>query len=274
MIAQQQEQNKILLPFLAEQEGFDVTLDDNGTITGITRRDDPSRDRQDEIQRLLEERSLAALRGDLPVDPALEESLASEEEDVRNRLLQQLGTGYETSSAGIETLGDFFRNAETLREGARTGQLTLAEQLGLTRGQQSIFGRQSSQDVLRTSAVGDPLAFTGAYGQVARGYGAAQAPFIQNRQMQFQASVANNQSRNALIGAGIGAVGAYFSDPKMKEDAIPISHTIHGIPIYLYRRKDTGEQLIGCFSTEVEEVFPGAIGHREGYDTVQYRDLQ
>lgn len=246
MIEEQNQQNRVLLPFLAQQEGFDVTVDDNGIITGISRRPDPSLDRQKEIQRLLEERSLAALKGELPVDPALEENLADKEREVRDRLIAQLGPGYETSSAGIETLGDFFKNAEMLREGARTGQLTLAEQLGLTRAQQGIFGRQSGQDVLRTAAVGDPLSFAGAFGQVARGYGQAQVPFIQQRAIQSQMDIARRQQNMGLVGAGIGALGAIFSDPD-DDDVVVISRLNEDRPIYTYTDKATGKRVLGVW---------------------------
>ena len=274
MIEEQRAQNRILLPFLAEQEGFDVQLGEDGTITGITRRPDPLGDQNDEITRLMNERSLAALRGELPVDPALERGLEGQEESLRERLISQFGPGYETSSPGIETLGEFYATAEGLREGARTGQLTLAEQLGLTRQQQDIFARQSGQDVLRTSAVADPLSFAGAFGQVAKGFGQAQVPYLQQRQLQAQVAMSNSNSRNALIGAGIGAAGAMLSDEDVKEDLVPISETSHGIPIYAYTRKDTGERMIGVLARDVEAVMPGLVYSRDGYDVVQYRELQ
>lgn len=275
MIEQQNEQNKILLPFIAEQEGFNVTLDpETGMITGITKQDDPLEAQNKEIQTLLNERSLKALRGELPVDPALEEDLTSQEADIRNRLATQLGPGYESSTPGIETLGEFFRTSEILREGARTGQLTLAEQLGITRQQQEDFNRQGQQDYLRTVAVGDPMTRAGAFGQVARGFGQAQVPYIQQRQMQAQASIAGRGQSMALIGAGIGAIGSMFSDPDMKAGLTRISETSHGIPIYLYTRKDTGEEMIGVLSTDVEEIFPGYVYQKDGYDTVQYRELE
>lgn len=274
MITQQQEQNAVLLPFLAQQEGYDVTLNDKGMITGITKRPDPLKDQNDEITGLLNERSLKALRGELPVDPALENELKGQEEQLRERLVAQFGPGYETSSVGIETLGDFFTNSEAMREGARTGQLTLAEQLGLTRQQQDIFARQSSQDALRTSSVADPLAFAGAYGQAARGYGQAQMPYIQNRQMAAQVGMANHNSTMQLIGAGIGAAGAMLSDEDVKDIIAQVSETSHGIPIYLYTRKDTGENLVGVLASDVEKIMPGAVYDRDGYDVVQYRDLQ
>jgi hypothetical protein len=275
IIQEQRAQNRILLPFLAQQEGFDVTVDDNGVVTAITQRPEETarRARESEITQLLNERSLKALKGELPVDPALERDLEAQERELKNQLSAKFGPGYETSSPAIETLGEFFRTAEVLRSGARTGQLTLAEQLGITREQQQQFSRQASQDVLRTSAVGDPLTIAGAFGQSARGYGQAQIPFIQQRQMQTQASIANAQSSAGILGAGIGLLGAFISDEDAKTDLVRVSQTIDGIPIYAYTHRSTGERMIGVLSKDVEKVRPGSVGRRLGMDVVQYRDL-
>lgn len=273
ILKQQQQQQKVLLPFLAEQEGFDVQLDDNGNITSINKRADPLEDQNKEIQTLLNEKSLKALKGELPVDPALEEGIASQEQTLRERLAGQFGPGYETSSPGIETLGNFFKSSEILREGARTGQLTLAEQLGITRQQQSGFDQASSQDALRMSAVGDPLTFAGAFGQIAKGYGAAQQPYQNQRNMQAQVQGANASRTTSLIGAGIGAIGAYFSDAAMKKDLVPITKTKHGFPVYLYTRTDTGERMIGVLAEDVERVLPNSVQVKDGYDVVRYGDL-
>jgi hypothetical protein len=171
-------------------------------------------------------------------------------------------------------LGDFTRQADILRYGARTGQLTLAEQLGITREQQNQANQLTLQDALRTSAIGDPLTFAGAFGQTAKGYGAAQVPFIQQRQMQTQASIANAQMGAGLLGAGIGAIGAFFSDPDGKTDMVLISHTLEGIPIYEYTNLQTGERMIGVLSTDVEKVRPWAVYTRLGSDAVSYRDVR
>lgn len=271
---QQQEQQKILLPFFAEQEGFDVELDTEGNLTSISRRADPDEAKRKELETAFLDRSLAAMRGELPVDPALEDSLAAGEQQLREKLQTQFGPGYETSSPAIESLEQFRQSAETLRSEARTGQLTLAEQLGITREQQRQFTTQSSADALRTSAIGDPLTFAGAFGQVARGYGQAQVPYQQQRQMQVQASISNRQQNMALIGAGIGAAGTIFggrlSDADLKGDLVLISHTKHGIPIYAYTRIDTGERMIGVLSRDVEPVIPGAVATKHGYDVVDY----
>ncbi len=272
ILQQQQKQQAVLLPFLASQEGFNVTTDANGNITGITKTESELDQMKTDLEKQLTQRQLDALAGNLPVDPALETNLGRQEQTLRNQLLNQLGPGYETSSAGIQALGDFLSNAESLRYGARTGQLTLAEQLGLAREQQNQFSQTSSQDFLRQIAVGDPLTFAGAFGQVAQGYGQAQQPYIQQRQLQTQAAIANQQASAGLLGAGIGLIGSLFSDEDLKSDAIPISTFIPlDIPIYEYEYD--GERRIGVFASDVEEVMPGAIGERFGYRTVSYEDL-
>lgn len=277
IIEQQQAQQRILLPFLAEQEGFDVVLDDRGNITNITKRPNPVEDQQKEIQRLLNERSLKALHGELPLDPGLERDLASQRATLMEQLTRQFGPGGLTSTPAQEAIQRFTESENILREGARTGQLTLAEQLGITREQQNQFARQSATDTLRSSAIGDPLTFAGAFGQVANNYLRAQQPFIADRQMQTQAAIANQQSRSTMFGAGIGALGtigaAFFSDEDLKGDLIPISTHPIGVPVYLYTNKITGEEMIGVLAQDVAEVMPWAVGERGGYLTVDYGEL-
>lgn len=274
ILLQQQQQNKILLPFLADQEGFTITQDANGNITSITKKDDPLEAQSKEIQKLLNERSLKALKGELPVDPGLERDLTAQKETLRNKLASQFGPGFETASPAIEALQRYEEGANILREGARTGQLTLAEQLGLTREQESIFKQQTRQDTLRQSAIGDPLTFAGGFGQTANNYLRAQQPFIENRKMQLQASVTNAQTSASMFGAGIGLVGALFSDADMKGDLVKVAEHPIGIPIYLYTRKDTGEEMIGVLAQDVQKVRPWAVGMKDGYLVVNYRELR
>jgi hypothetical protein len=274
ILLQQQQQNKILLPFLADQEGFEIVQDKNGNILSIKKKDDPLEAQAKEIQSLLQERSLKALKGELPVDPGLERDLKAQRETLQNQLAKQFGPGFSTASPAIEALQRYDEGANILREGARTGQLTLAEQLGITREQESIFKRQSSQDVLRQSAIGDPLTFAGGFGQTANNYLRAQQPFIENRKMQLQASVTNAQTSASMFGAGIGLVGALFSDADMKGDLIQIAeHTKLKVPIYMYTRKDTGEEMIGVLAQDIQKVRPWAVGEKDGYLVVDYTEL-
>src|SRR5262252_5413988 len=91
----EQRQNKILLPFLAEQQGYDVTVDSEGVLTSIKKRPDPDEDVRKEIEREFNQRTLKALKGELPVDPALERDLTSQREQLQNKMASQFGPGYE-----------------------------------------------------------------------------------------------------------------------------------------------------------------------------------
>jgi hypothetical protein len=166
------------------------------------------------------------------------------------------------------------KQSEELRYGARTGQLTLAEQLGITRQQANSFDTQSGEDALRQISFGDPLTIAGGYGQVAKGYATAQQPYQQQRNMQFQASNANASRTAGLLGAGVGLAGmALFSDKDMKEDLIPISKTKDGFTIYQYTRSDTGETMLGVMAQEVEAALPHLVGTKKGWDVVDYGSL-
>lgn len=282
IIQQQQNQQKILLPFLAEQEGYDIELDDNGNIKGIKKIANETDELNKTLEKELAQRSLKALRGELEVDPALEDALKTQKETLKERLARQFGPGYETSTAGVDALGEFDTNAETLRSNARTGQLTLSQQLGVVREQQNDASRGGAQDYLRQISTGDNMTFAGAYGQVASGYGQAQQSYQQQRQMQMQASMNNRNSMFQLIGAGVGAIGsvmgspaagaALFSDERLKSNAVRIStHKRLGIPIYKYTIGH--EERIGVFASDVEARLPDAVGKRRGYKTVDYGRL-
>jgi hypothetical protein len=282
ILQSQQAQQKVLLPFFAEQEGYNVELDDAGNIKSISKTPNETETLRNTLDKELAERSLKALRGELPVDPNLEKSLKTQEETLKDRLTKQFGPGYETSSAGIESLRNQSESAENLRANARRGELTLSEQLGIAREQQNDFTRQSSQDFLRQISSGDQLTTAGAFGQVASGYGAAQAPYIQNRQMQFQANQSARSGMYGLLGSLVGAAGsiasspaggaAIFSDERLKSDAVPISkHMRLGIPIYVYTID--GQRRIGVFASDVERKLPMAVGKRMGYKTVDYRAI-
>lgn len=276
VLEEQRTQAAILVPFFAAQEGYDVVTDKHGNITGIKKQEGTVRAQieqlDDQLQLEMSHRSLAALRGELPISPGLEKAIATQEQDLRATLTKQLGPGFETSTPGMQAMGEFRTNAEILREGARTNQLTLNEQLGLARQQQSQASRMTSQDFIRQIAGGDAIQIAGAFGQTAKGFGEAQLPFIKQREMQLQAKIANQQARTSMFGAGIGLVGALFSDDRLKSHAIRIG-TLEPYKIPIYEYTYNGERYIGSFASDVERVRPGAVGNRYGYRVVQYMDL-
>ena len=277
ILTQQRQQQQVLVPFLAEQEGFKAETDAFGNITKIAKIPDPLDATRKELQKGLLYRSLAALKGELPVDPALEKSLSVNEQQIRERLQAQLGPGFETSTAGIQSLEEFRRSAETLRFGARTQTLSLAEQLGITRDQQDIFRRQSAQDVLQHSVNTVPLGLAGGFGQNAQGFGQAQQPFIQQRQMELQAAIANSQQKSQGFGQAIGAIGAIgslFSDERLKENLVQIgTHSRLKIPIYTFNYVGDINRYMGVLAEDVAAVQPGSVYERGGYSMVQYGDL-
>lgn len=194
MFQEQQQFQKTLMPFLAQQAGFKLEFNPDGSIKGVSKINDPLQTKREEIERLQLERSEKALRGELPVDPVLERDLESSEQTLRERLRSQFGAGYETSSAGIETLDKFSRSAEGLRSDARTGQLTLAEQLSLARQGMGLERRGADLGIFQGATMGNPMALFQAGGQLAGGYGGAMSPFMQRAQMQTQANMFNAQN--------------------------------------------------------------------------------
>lgn len=275
IIAGQQEQQQVLLPFFAQQAGIQLQYDNNGKITGASKINDPLELQSKEIQGKLNQRTLDALAGNLPVDPALERDLATKEQTLRERLQAQYGPGYESSTPAIQTLDQFFQSSESLRYGARTGQLTLAEQLGLARTESNMATEAQNLNIFRGFGVSDPLSIASATGSNAQGYGQAQVPFIQQRQMQLQASMANSQNQMQMM-SGFGqlagmALGAVFpmSDARLKSDLEWISDG--PVPIFAYTI--FGERHIGVMAQDLIKVRPDLVGEFAGYMTVNYKGL-
>ena len=284
-------QQQILMPKWLQEMGYDVRMQkvpgiemlgpegktvrgpDRLEIKDVRKRFDPVEEMHKRFEAETAERSLKALRGELPVDPQLERDIAAQRSTLETRLQSQFGSGYSTSSPAIEALQRFDESSNILREGARFGQLTLSEQLNMAREQQSSFGQQTRMDFLRQTGQGDPMAIAGAFGSVSNNYLKAQQPYIQDRQMQLQASIANAQAKASMFGAGIGALGSLFSDADIKGDMTKIGNHPIGVPIYTYTRKDTGERMIGVLAQDVAKVRPWAVGIRDGYLTVDYGEL-
>jgi hypothetical protein len=138
-----------------------------------------------------------ALEGKLPVSPALESEMANQEKIMREGLSRKLGTGYETTTPGIQALGEFQQKQGLLREESRRGELTSGQGILLSQGGYMSGLNQQNQ------------AGMGGYGQrlfgLQQGYGSAQQPYQFNRQMEMQANQINQQSDASMWG-GLGAL--------------------------------------------------------------------
>ena len=98
------------------------------------------------------ERTLKGLRGELPLDPALERDIEKGRLELHEKLRSQLGPGFEISTPGIEALGDFDERANILRDAARRGQLTALEGIGQTRTAASLS--RTAQGATMTESFG------------------------------------------------------------------------------------------------------------------------
>lgn len=261
--------------------------------------------RKKEIDKLLQERTLKALKGELEIDPALERDLAKQEETLRDTLRAQLGPGYETSSPGIEALQAYQEGANVLRSQARRGELTLSEQLSMARqgidvalGNQVLSASQApmpgvdplgaggfSFGVNRTTAANDMtlaqlisggnMSIAGGLGQVAAGFQMPIGTMQRDREMQLQASIANSQNNMA----GLGALGSVFgsilglipfSDERLKSDLSQIGEW-KGIPIYVYTIGH--KRKIGLMAQDLVGVAEDALGQLGEWLLVNYREL-
>jgi hypothetical protein len=223
--------HKTLLPMQFKQLGYDLTYDDKGNITGYTANEQGKK--REELDAGYLDRQLKALRGELPISPALEESLNRQETTLRDRMTQQLGPGWETSSAGIEALQDFNTARTGLEEDVRQGVLTGGEALSLGRGA-DVAGRSGA---LQATAQGTPGTIAQLFGNVAQGYAQAVQPLTQSRiaanQLQAQMQIAQMNNQASLQAAQMGSQGGMssllplllaggggfsFSDKRMKTD--------------------------------------------------------
>jgi hypothetical protein len=172
--------------------GFDQAVDDFGGL----RKD---------IERGFLERTLKAQRGELALDPALERGIGENKRALEARLLQQLGPGYATSTPGMQALAQAGQGAEELRASSRRGELTLAEQLGLTR-EQANQQRQYAMSANLRSAGQIPGFDTAKSTNYLNSLSQALQGYQGQRQAQFQANALNAGQPSGLGTAlGIGA---------------------------------------------------------------------
>lgn len=194
----------LMEPYLLRELGLRPTYE-NGQLTSleeIPRSElDPLYDQRQEINRLLTERSLSALRGELPVSPGLLTDLERQEETLRETLRRGLGAGYELSTPGSRRLEEFNLRRNQLLEEARRGDITLGEQLELARS----LGNQQIT-AARMANVSAPYQLFGGFG-VAHG---GQSGQLASQGLQYhlgtrQAQLAASMESGRMLGGAAGA---------------------------------------------------------------------
>lgn len=157
---------------------------------------------QYDISRLQQNRLEAALGGTLPVDPAMEENLKNEEGKLREYLSQTLGPEYEQSTAGIQALSKFQTQAESLRYGARRGEMDVASSGLLSNlGYLGNYNTQQWQEATQS-----PMGY-GQYSGMGTGL---LTPYMQQRNMQLQSDIAGGEALGGLLQGVGGLAGQAF----------------------------------------------------------------
>jgi hypothetical protein len=210
ILSEQQRQQNLLAPIMFGAAGVTPVFGENPNdpndknyIVGFNETTDPLKGRQDEVASRLIDRQLAALKGELPDNPALLRDLATQERTLNETLRKELGSGYATGTAGGNRLDAFNESRNVILEGGRRGDLSLAEQLGLAREQ----ANQSRTDALlaRTGGVNTMgLPTAQGFGQAASGYTAPLQQLVQIRQGRMQGNIARAQMQQAETAMWLG----------------------------------------------------------------------
>ena len=206
VVREQLNVSNLLAPFLYEQIGLTPKYDEAGKIIGFDKATDPLSSKYKEIEGLYADRQLAALKGELPVNPALLRDLKEQEGLLKEGLFKQLGPGWETGSAGIEQMGDFMERKEILLDQSRRGDMTQAAQLGMGYGN---FSSDNVSDFLgRAGGVaGQPASFASLFTGISGGY---QSPLA-----MYSAARQSRQQLQGAMWGGIGELAGTFAGLKM-----------------------------------------------------------
>ena len=130
---------------------------------------------------------------------------------------------------------------------------------------------QSRRDQLRFGVLAglQGNAGTGPAGPLVRGgqgFGGI-AQRAQKRKDNRQAAIGQ------LVGTGVQAA-MMFSDPRVKDDMGTVGKLDSGIPVHMFRYKDSPKVHMGVMADQAEKIRPAAVGrHKSGLAVVDYMKL-
>lgn len=199
-IRSQREQFDMLAPFLFEDLGLKPIVQ-GGKIVGFEELPDELKPLREKSEKLLLERSVAALEGRLPVSPQLQQELSRSKGTLEETLRRSLGPDFAATTAGADAMAQFTREEENVLEAARRGDISLGEQLSI--------GRQAGNQAAGTQDLASVLGIHGAGSGIPAMFGAAAAglsgpiqAFMNSRNMQTQFQMnENNQPSPWMAGA-------------------------------------------------------------------------
>lgn len=212
MMQKMQREQNILGPMMYKQAGYNPTFNAQGELTGLDQSPEMAAQmsRQGELTKGFQERQLAAMRGELPVDPGLMIDLQRQDRMNQQSLASQFGQGGGGSTGAMQAQDVFAARKNAILEGARRGDLTLAEQLGASSQMQQTALMQRAMQ-----GAGSGLQMQqGLLGNMFSGVNSAvqaQQPGLAQQQMGLNASMRNAQNQSSMMGGLLslgGSLGA------------------------------------------------------------------
>jgi hypothetical protein len=191
---------------------------------------------------------------------------------VAANLARQQQQGTAQAMAPIYQQG--YQNAVQTAQGQQA--VTAADLARLQQGGQQIAGLGSGAQGAALQGAQAQLAAGQTQQQTAQaGKAALYNQFLQEQGYPFQIAqfLANiAEGTGALSGSTTTtqAPGGFFSDERLKENIRKIGETNDGQPIYKYNYKGEPRTQIGLLAQDVEKHHPDAVGHQQGYKTVDY----
>ena len=127
-----------------------LKYNDKGELTKMTEEEQlalmtESEREEYEIGGKMRERQLMALEGRLPISPALEEEFGEQQKLLDVEMSSRLGSGWQTSTPGIQSRERAASREGLLREEARRGLISQSE--ALSQGRRGIEGQLQGQRV-------------------------------------------------------------------------------------------------------------------------------
>ena len=164
-------------------------------------------------------RTLAALKGELPVDPSISLAFDEEATQLEDTFRRQFGTGFKDSTPYTQASANLATRRGLAESASRRGDLESASRLfGSSFGQQT--GLSTPQNFNPASFFAGDQALSGVLGQISSSRLGLLGAYGNDRSLQYQGQLAGfqaqQQARSSLFnafGTGLGALfGGSFGD--------------------------------------------------------------
>lgn len=213
-------------PFLLESMGLRYNA--AGVLEKIPEVEAPP----DELVTLYQSYLDQALAGEIPTSLSTENSIAENTAIMNENLSRRLGSGYNESTPGLETMGKFMASAEGMREGERQDLINMYS--GLLQQRQAMLSDLGYSEAGLLQGVGSPnYSLMQAYTQ-------AQQPYTYQNTLNNQVAmqeIANKSSATQggyqLAGVSGGLLGGYaynqYNQPKTTAPTNNVNSNNYGL---------------------------------------------